>query len=185
MFLQRIASGDSSAVAQCLERYGNLVWSVARRWSANRDDAEDAVQEIFVDLWKSAGRYDPACGEESTFVMMIARRRLIDRRRKSGRQVLTAEGVVPETCDGRLGDPQLVAEQSEEAAIVNEMLSELRQEERELLELSVHRGLSHQEIAKQTGVPLGTVKSNIRRGLEKLRDRLRGCSLESVSRSVL
>jgi len=70
-------------------------------------------------------------------------------------------------------------------AIASEMLGELRREERELLELSVHRGLSHQEISSHTGVPLGTVKSSIRRGLEKLRDRLRGCSLESVSRSVL
>ena len=84
--LQRIAKGDASAVQECMETYGNLVWSLARRYSESAADAEDATQEIFLDIWKSAGRFDPERGKETTFIATIARRRLIDRVRAAGRR---------------------------------------------------------------------------------------------------
>ena len=65
---ERIASGDQSAVAECMDRFGGLVWSLAKRWSNSVADAEDATQEIFMALWKSADRYDPAAGSEAVFV---------------------------------------------------------------------------------------------------------------------
>jgi RNA polymerase sigma-70 factor (ECF subfamily) len=68
-------------VRQCVEVYGPLVWSIARRFAPSTVDAEDAVQEIFVELWKHAGRYDPALVSEPTFVTMIARRRMLERLR--------------------------------------------------------------------------------------------------------
>lgn len=172
MLLQRIAAGDASAVALCLQQYGNLVWSTARRWSASSSDAEDAVQEIFIDLWKCAGRFDPEVASESTFVMMIARRRLIDRRRR--RQIATEplDDSNREDCASGDRDPGEFAEMCEEAAVASELLSELREDERKVLELSVHEGLSHQEISNRVGMPLGSVKTNIRRGLGRLRDRL-------------
>ncbi len=79
--LQRVAAGDSSAVDDCLAQYGALVWSLARRHSPNYSDAEDAVQEAFLGIWQGAGRFDPEKGSETTFITMIVRRRLIDRRR--------------------------------------------------------------------------------------------------------
>src|SRR5436190_14026687 len=82
--LGRVAAGDEAAVRECLARYGGLVWSIARRFEPS--DAEDAVQEIFLDLWKSAARFDRAVASETAFVAMIARRRLIDRRRTRGRR---------------------------------------------------------------------------------------------------
>ncbi|MCX5746449.1 MAG: sigma-70 family RNA polymerase sigma factor, partial [Proteobacteria bacterium] len=85
--LARVAVGDRGALRECLDRYGGLVWSIARRFEAS--EAEDAVQEIFVDLWKSAVRYDPEVASEPTFIAMIARRRLIDRRRSRGRRPAT------------------------------------------------------------------------------------------------
>ncbi|HEY1068798.1 MAG TPA: sigma-70 family RNA polymerase sigma factor, partial [Pirellulales bacterium] len=82
VLLPRVAAGQPSAVDECLARYGGLVWSLARRHTNNTSDAEDAVQEIFIDLWRSAARFNPQAASEATFVAMIARRRLIDRRRK-------------------------------------------------------------------------------------------------------
>jgi len=72
-----------------MERYGSLVWSVAKRLTTNHNDAEDAVQEIFLEIWQKAGKWDPTRSAESTFITMIARRKLIDRFRKSSRSLET------------------------------------------------------------------------------------------------
>src|ERR1700719_1273287 len=77
--LQRIASGDSAAVRDCVEQYGALCWSLARRLSRSPSDAEDATQEIFLDIWRSAGRFDESQGSDKMFRGMISRRRLLDR----------------------------------------------------------------------------------------------------------
>ena len=69
--LHRIASGDHTAVQDCLSKYGGLVWSIARKMLRNSDDAEDAVQEIFVDVWKNAARFDEKQSSETTFIAMI------------------------------------------------------------------------------------------------------------------
>ncbi len=92
--LQRIAAGDSTAVRECIDRFGALVWSLARRLSRTAADAEDATQEIFLDIWRSAARFDASQGSEKVFVAMIARRRLIDRLRKT-----TAEPVMDSVDD--------------------------------------------------------------------------------------
>ena len=82
-----VAGGDAGAVRECLDAYGGLVWSLARRLSPGEAEAEDAVQEIFIELWSKAGRYDEGRASETTFVAMIARRRLIDRWRQRGRRL--------------------------------------------------------------------------------------------------
>ena len=87
--LQRVAAGDSASVDECIARYGDIVWALARRSSPTRADAEDAVQEIFLEIWRSAGRYNPQVASEATFIGMISRRRLIDRFRQGKRTVLT------------------------------------------------------------------------------------------------
>ena len=83
--LPRVAAGDAAAVDLVLERYGSLVWSLATRGLRDRPSAEDAVQEIFLDVWRSAGRFDPARGAEAVFVATIARRRIADAQRKRSR----------------------------------------------------------------------------------------------------
>jgi len=80
--LPKVARGDQTAVVECLKRYQNLVWSLARRSCVDRESAEDAVQDIFLKLWKIADRYDASVASETTFVAMIARRTLIDLSRK-------------------------------------------------------------------------------------------------------
>ncbi len=169
--LQRVAGGDSDAVRECTERYGGLVWSLARRWSPTRADAEDAVQDVFVSVWRNAGRFDPTVAKESTFVAMIARRRLIDRMRKAGRrpgEVELNEGSSRAGIDD-LGARGVPAELGEDAARAEAAMRELSEDQQRVLRLSIMHGVSHEKIAAATGMPLGTVKTHIRRGLIKLR----------------
>src|SRR5690606_24550621 len=87
--MPRVAAGDPAAMEDCLTRYGGLVWSLARRFSPTNADAEDAVQEVFIEVWRHADRYDESIASEPTFIAMIARRRLIDRQRRRDRQPKT------------------------------------------------------------------------------------------------
>lgn len=168
--LQKIAKGDQAAVGQCIDQYGDLVWSLARRFLGNAADAEDAVQEIFIEIWSSASRYRPDAGSEVTFIATIARRRLIDRLRKKERRPQT------ETYDEAEGRPASdkpgQAEESAEVQNVVEILGEMEPEHRQIITLSIYEGYSHSEIAEKLGMPLGTVKTRVRRGLIHIRERL-------------
>lgn len=159
-----------------MRSYGGLVWSLARRMLRNSGDAEDAVQEIFLDIWKNAGKFDPAKSSETTFVAMIARRRLIDRLRYSKRRVAAdpLDDIVNEPADRSDKKIQITVE----AEQASRALNSLRPEQRQVLQLSIVQGLSHQEIAEATGMPLGTVKTHARRGLMLAREYL-GLSFEN------
>jgi RNA polymerase sigma-70 factor (ECF subfamily) len=166
--LQRIASGDQSAVRVCIDLYGSLVWSLARRLSRSLADAEDATQEIFLDVWKSAARFDAAQGSEKVFIAMIARRRLIDRLRKTTAEPpMESEEVLDSLVWSEPGSAQEIASEAEQAA---RALQELKPDQRRVLELGLLHGLSQSEIATKLGVPLGSVKSLMRRGLIKVRE---------------
>lgn len=168
--LQQLASGSPGAMDRCMERFGGLVWSLTRRLSSTGSDADDAVQEIFLDIWKSAARFDPAIASETTFVAMIARRRLIDRgRRKQRRLSTTSLGEQVQAEAATLKDS---SQQSEDIARATEALGQLRPEQQRILQLSIYHGCSHEEIARSTGMPLGTVKTHARRGLLRLREML-------------
>lgn len=168
LLLPRIAGGDQGAVELCLDRFGGLVWSLARRMCRNQQEAEDAVQDIFVEVWKNAGRYNHELASEATFIAMIARRRLIDRRRKDARtpdNVALPEGTATDT-------PEPIGEDlsaSESASFAREALRELSQDQQRVLQLAIFYGLSHEKISQSTGLPLGTVKTHARRGLIRVR----------------
>ncbi len=169
--LPRVAAGDQTAVKACIDRFGGLVWSLARRMLATEAEAEDAVQDIFVDVWQSAYRYDASVASETAFVAMIARRRLIDRRRKIGRR--PSEQMLSDHEPTRNGEGvEAPAVMSDELGRATEAFERLSQEQRRVLRLSVFHGLSHEKIARATGLPLGTVKTHARRGLIRLRDLL-------------
>jgi RNA polymerase sigma-70 factor (ECF subfamily) len=168
--LQRVASGDTAAIGQVLDRYGGLVWSLARRAFPNAAEAEDAVQEIFLEVWRTAGRYDPGIAAEATYIAMIARRRLIDRRRKAGRTIETTAMVVePGGKPDRGLDRADIGDEARRAAVA---LGTLSPEQQRVLRLSVIQGLSHEKIAAATGLPLGTVMTLVRRGLIRVRELL-------------
>jgi RNA polymerase sigma-70 factor (ECF subfamily) len=167
--LPRIAAGDPAAVPDCISRYGGLVWSLARRFLGNASDAEDAVQDVFIELWKNAARYDPSRASEPTYITMIARRRLIDRKRRAGR--VPASQALPDEAPTPGGKADRV-EVEDEAARAAAVLGELRAEERQVIQMAVYQGLTHEEISAATGLPVGTVKTHIRRGLIRVRERL-------------
>lgn len=169
-FLERIAAGDPLAVAGCLEKYRGLVWSMARRFAGNHADAEDAVQEVFIELWRHAARFDPALAAESTFVATVARRRLIDKHRQRARRPEAVPLVADPAVNTRWELDRL--ETLEEGRHARELLDQLRPEQRQVLELSFDQGMSQQEIADSTKLPLGTVKTHARRGLMRLRQLL-------------
>jgi RNA polymerase sigma-70 factor (ECF subfamily) len=134
----------------------------------NSEEAEDAVQEIFVDIWKNAKRFDGSKASETTFIAMIARRRLIDRIRYSTRRI-TADSI-----DDVLLEPFTRHDQqlqtSIEARQAAEAMRTLRPEQQQVLRLSIVQGMSHQEISEATGMPLGTVKTHVRRGILQVRE---------------
>jgi RNA polymerase sigma-70 factor (ECF subfamily) len=147
------------------------VWALARRFRLVGADAEDAVQEIFVDLWRHAARFDAARASESTFVTMVARRRLIDRARRDARAPEEVE------VSGEEVDPAPTAsdrtEQADDVRAALSVIDTLAPDRKRVLLLSLWKGLTHQEIAHLTGLPLGTVKTHIRRGLKEVREHLR------------
>ena len=167
--LQRIAAGDSGAVEDCLQRYGGLVWSLSRRWLANNADAEDASQEVFVEIWKKANRFDPSKSSEAAFVTLITRRRLVDRLRKTSS---TANTMVMSAIDFDVPQEVTVqpAELADEAGKALRCIGKLSSEQQQVIQLSIHHGCSHRIISDRLSMPLGTVKSFARRALLQLKD---------------
>ena len=168
--LARVASGQPAAMQELMKAYGGLVWSLALRFCPTRDDAEDATQDIFTDIWKSAHRYREQRASERVFISMIARRRLIDRIRREKRrrefEPFAAGPASDQQISGDSGERGWDAEQAAGA------IQELSDDQRQALEMSIGRGMTQREIAEATSTPLGTVKTHMRRGLIRLRERM-------------
>jgi RNA polymerase sigma-70 factor (ECF subfamily) len=164
--LPKIAAGDTSAIEEFVKRYEKVIWWMARQYCSH--DPEDAVQDVFLALWQAAAKFDESKAQESTFVGMLARRKLIDRYRRTKRRPVTQD---LETAPEHLFSQAPTLEAEAEAALATRLMRrELRPEQRSVIELSVFEGLSHREISTWTGIPLGTVKTHIRRGLQHLRE---------------
>lgn len=167
--LRRVAAGEPDSVKLCMDRFGGLVWSLARKFCNNPADAEDAVQEIFTEIWSKADRYDANIASESTFITMIARRRLIDMLRKRGR----APGhVALEDMQVEAEDQPPDVETQEEVQRVQEVIDTLKPQQQTALRMAIYDNCTHATIAREMDIPLGTVKTNIRRGLQRIRDML-------------
>lgn len=169
--LERVARGEPRAVEACVREYGPMVLNLARRLLRLESDVEDAVQDVFIALWKAADRFDPSRASDRGFVAMIARRRLIDRIRKQDRRPDTVS--LPQGMEWST-DEHRKTEAKTEAGPVLGALETLPDDRRQYVVLSVVDGFSHSEIAEKLGVPLGTVKSGIRRGLLAMRAHLSG-----------
>lgn len=167
--LPQVAAGESRAMNRCISQYGALVWTIVRRYIKDTAEAEDLVQEVFTEIWKKAATFNPKIATETTFVGLIARRRAIDSLRRQGRRpdfdTLDAAAMLP------LASPQ-VPTIGCDPEMVRSSLATLPTETRELFSLFFEEGFTHPEIAEKTGLPLGTVKTRLRRGLITLREQL-------------
>ena len=180
--LQRVAKGEGAAVKACLATYGPLVWSLARRTLADREEAEDVVQEIFTEIWRTADRFDTERGSEATFIAMVARRRLIDRNRRRSRRPDTTSLADEHHAVSDAG-AEAAVESSAEAVMAAKLLDRLAPDQKRVLELALGHGLSHSQVAAKTGLPLGTVKTHARRGLLRMRELLAAEGLGPERRS--
>ena len=167
--LRRVAAGEPDSVKLCLDRFGGLVWSLARKFCNNPADAEDAVQEIFTEIWSKADRYDPNIASESTFITMIARRRLVDMLRKRGR---TPRHAGLEDVQVQAQPQTSEVETQEEVQRVKQAIGKLKPQQQTALRMAIYDNCTHATIARELDLPLGTVKTNIRRGLQRVRDML-------------
>ncbi len=164
--LSRVADGDDRAARECIRTYGPLVNAMARRICPN--EVDDAVQDVFVELWRSSSRYDSKTAPEHVFVMTIARHRLIDRRRASVRRGAPLQHE-DETSADMAASPETLVDLAKCRVAIDSL--EAGQKRAVLLACE---GLTHEEISETTEQPLGTVKSQIRRGLLALRRSLLG-----------
>ena len=175
--LRRMADGDESALAALYDRWVERVHTVAFWILKDSDEAEDVVEETFWQAWRTAARYDGNRSAASTWLVMIARSRSLDRLRAERRRAdwttsPSTAGALLDEAVGRETDTAALPERGEHSVALAEAIGALPPEQRHALELAFFGGLSHSEIADQTAQPLGTVKTRIRLAMEKLRQRL-------------
>ena len=164
MLVSAIRSGDEQAMAQLYDRYSPIIYSVALRVLGDTGAAEDILQEVFLQLWRSPDMFDASRGSMPGWLAVIARNRAIDFLRKRRPETDITEVVVSV-------EPDLAgkAEWSRAADKIRGALGGMPAPQRSALEMAFFEGLTHTEIAEKTGEPLGTVKTRIRAGLMTLR----------------
>jgi RNA polymerase sigma-70 factor (ECF subfamily) len=166
--LQRIGKRDQHAVLLLYQKYGDLVFSLALRVLREPGLAEEVTQDIFVKVWRQPDRWDPALGQFSSWLLTITRNAAIDRLRAEQRQPgrrygvhhLSEETTAPLASD----EPDWL-----DGQLLRRLLNQLPPEQRTLIELAYFMGFTHSELADRLQIPLGTVKTRIRTGLQKLR----------------
>jgi RNA polymerase sigma-70 factor (ECF subfamily) len=173
--VDRVSRGDHDALAELYDRHGRLVFSLALRIVRDQGEAEDLVQEVFSQVWQQASRYSESRGNVIAWMLTLTRSRAIDRlRRRAARPHDAGEAAgLDEIADTTLPvDEQLAW--AGRAVQIRRALEELPLLQRMAIELAFYEGLTHAEVAERLEVPLGTIKTRIRQGLLKLRDRLTG-----------
>jgi RNA polymerase sigma-70 factor (ECF subfamily) len=171
LLVDRIVQGDPDALRLLYERHASRAMAVALRVLRVRADAEEVLQESFLQIWRTARRYSPERASPERWVVMVVRARALDRLRASTTRA-RAHSAASHEAPGEAGPPSAGHEEGERARQVRDALSELPPEQRAALELAYYEGLSQSEISEQTGIPFGTVKTRMRLGMLKLASRL-------------
>jgi RNA polymerase sigma-70 factor (ECF subfamily) len=169
----RLAAGEVEALADLYDRHAALVYGLARRILRNDADAEDVVQEVFAQVWRTAARYDRARGSVIGWLLVMTRTRALDKLRRRQARPDSNPSALPETLHAGDTSPHDVMISAEQAGVVREALNNLPPPQRTALELAYYEGLTQTEIAARLSEPLGTVKTRMRTALETLRARLR------------
>ena len=175
--IARIGRGDQSAFDALYDRLSGPLYSLALRMLGDAADAQEALQDVFLQIWSRARTYDPQQSSVFSWTVLLTRSRVIDRLRARGRRLrvlVDVEEDPAEAADASTAESVAdTADKNDEAERVRSILKNLPSEQREAIELAFFTDLTHHEIAARLGQPLGTVKARIRRGLLKLRERLR------------
>jgi RNA polymerase sigma-70 factor (ECF subfamily) len=167
VLVQSIASGDERALRALYERTNRIVFTLVVRITNSRDAAEEVTLDVFHDVWRRARTYDPANGTVVGWIMNQARSRAIDRLRFEQRKKrMSRPADVPASA---AGDPRDEIDVLEQGRVLRDALVVLTSDERQAIEIAYFSGLTYAEVAARLGEPLGTVKTRIRSGLEKLR----------------
>jgi RNA polymerase sigma-70 factor (ECF subfamily) len=182
----RVAQGDENALGRLYDRFGQAVYSLCLRIVRDGPTAEELTQEVFVRLWRSAASFEPDRGRVSTWLLRIAHNLALNElRRRQSRPVLApdtdwedASEHLPDTHDE--SDPAVAADQRERAEMVRRVMMQLPAPQRQAIELAFFGGLSQAEVAAALGEPLGTVKSRIRLGMQRLRELLVAAGIVGV-----
>ena len=171
--LDRVARHDDAALKELYDHCASKLYGLALRVVGRTDSAEDVLQETFLTIWRSAGDYRASLSPPMAWLGLIARSRALDllRRRAAERSHLTEEldDVLADTLEGDAPNPMDTAFASEQAWALHQCMGKLDHKQREVVSLAYARDLSHGELAEQLRLPLGTVKTWIRRGLDQLR----------------
>ena len=172
--IARAGAGDAAALEVLYDRYSTLVYSLALRILRNTGDAEDVTQEVFAQLWRQASRFDPQRGAVGAWLSVIARSRALDRLRRQGGGRVTTGAEELDAIPDPAPSVELITASAEQVSAARDALASLPAEQRTALELAYYEGLTQAEIAERTSTPLGTVKTRIRTGLQRIRDRISG-----------
>jgi len=177
--IAQIGRRDQDAFSALYDRLSGPLYSLAFKMLGDASDAQDALQEVFVQIWSRASTYDPEKSSVFSWAVLLTRSRVIDRLRARDRRLRvvvesTAENKVAEATDASTVESAAdTANKKDEAAHVRSLLNNLPEDQRQAIELAFFGHRTHHEIAAQLGQPLGTVKARIRRGLLKLREQFR------------
>ncbi|MFD2082330.1 RNA polymerase sigma-70 factor, ECF subfamily [Actinopolymorpha cephalotaxi] len=166
----RFVAGDESALREAYSRWGGMVWRLGIRTLPAEVDADDLTQATFVAAWKGRGTFDPAQGRLGPWLLGIARRQLADRLRVLHRERRTLQAVTATAPASAYDGNDAHADRVLDRLVVADSLARLGDEQRMVVRLAFYDDLTHTQIASRTGLPLGTVKSHLRRGIERLRE---------------
>ena len=169
--LRAIAGGDEQALGALYDRYRLILFGLILRIVRSQPEAEDVLQEVFLQVWRRASSFDEARGRPFTWLVTLGRSRAIDRLRSLGARERTVTEAAHEATDS-ISDAATDAVKSEQAEAVRRALSQLPEEQRRTLVLAYFEGLTQTEIAERLNTPLGTVKTRMRSGMIKLRELL-------------
>jgi len=169
--LKAIAAKDDGALGRLYDGYRLILFGVLMRILNNREEAEDVLQEVFLQVWRRAGDFDENRGRPFTWLVTLARSRGIDRLRSLASRERVAMAGANESSE-EVSDAATDAIRSEQRGVVNDALSQLPEDQKRPLMLAYFDGLTQSEIAMQLGAPLGTVKTRMRSGMMKLRELL-------------
>ena len=180
----RLVAGDDDALSEALDRYGPLVYGLARRVTASAALAEDITQDVFVELWRRPERFDPKRGSLRTFLAVQAHRRSVDavrsETRRAKREALHHGFDQEERVVFARSEPEDSAERSLLVAEIREAVNHLPVEQRIVIELAYFGGCTHREIALELGIPEGTAKSRMRLAQKRLKPLLERELIESA-----